>query len=210
MLCVSLADKNKDSLKAQLQEAPMAEIRIESCELDVAAIAEIFSLHMHLVATCRPDPLTDAERMVLLKAAIDHGAEWVDVEVESNQAFTQELVRYAKSKECKVIISYHNYEETPEMPELKDIVAECKKRGADLIKLATQVNAKKDNARLLALYQQDDVPVLALGMGSMGTITRIAATKLGAPFTFVRGDELAETAPGQLSLSMVQEILKHL
>ena len=82
--------------------------------------AEVFKLHKNLIATCRPEGVTDAQRMELLKVAIDNGAAWVDIEIESDRAFTNELAAYAKAKGCKVIISYHDYNKTPSVIELNN------------------------------------------------------------------------------------------
>ncbi len=209
MLCIAIADKNIETIKAQLKEAEMAEIRIESCRLNKETTAEVFKLHKNLIATCRPEGVTDAQRMELLKVAIDNGAAWVDIEIESDRAFTNELAAYAKAKGCKVIISYHDYNKTPSVIELNKIVDNSIEMGAELVKMATMVITEKDNAALISMYNHN-VPMLALGMGQLGTITRIGALKFGAPFTFVSGDNIEQTAPGQLKISVVKNILSNL
>ena len=142
----------------------------------------------------------------LVENAIDAGAKWVDIEIESENFFTREIVSYANLKNCKVIISYHNYKETPDNIILNKIVAEAQSLGADLVKLACQVNEVTDNARLMGLYAQK-ISILSIGMGKLGMITRVAALKMGAPFTFAKGNSTKEAAPGQLSENQLKSIL---
>lgn len=209
MLCRSVVEKGYENVLKAIEDAEMAEIRIEETGMTVEEVSKLFSSHNNLLATCRPVNLNDSQRIELLKAAISAGAKWVDIEIESDSVFTAEMVAFAKEKGCKVIISYHNYDLTPEKEELNKIVKESKEKGADLIKLACQVNNVQDNGRLMCLYAQK-APILAIGMGKLGMLTRIAALKMGAPFTFVRGNAIRETAPGQLGENEIKEILNHL
>ena len=209
MLCRSIAIEGFNKIKSLITDAEMAEIRIEKSGLNVSEIKQLFSSHNNLIATCRDEGITETERINLLKSAIDGGAKWIDIEVESNQKYSTELVNYAKAENCKIIISYHNYNSTPNRDELTDIANSCIKIGADLVKIATMINNNSDIANLLHLYSQK-TPILALGMGELGKITRIAALKMGAPFTFVSCDNESETAPGQITESNMRGILGYL
>lgn len=209
MLCRSVIEKGYRNVLEAIEGAEMAEIRIEETEMSVDETAKVFASHPNLIATCRPVNLNDSDRKTLLETAIKSGAKWVDLEIESDAEFTSSLAAIAKAHDCKVIISYHNYDKTPSAKELDNILEESVVKQADLIKLACQVNDMKDNARLMCLYAQKH-PVLVLGMGELGMITRIAALKMGAPFTFVRGNSLNATAPGQLDENQINSILKHL
>ncbi len=209
MLCKAIAVNGIHKIKEQLLHADMAEIRIELCQINAEEVKVIFSSHENLIATCRPELINDEDRKTLLKVAIESGAAFVDIEVESDVAFKAEIVEFAKKHDCTVIISYHNYVNTPSSEELVEVVQECKDSGAQLVKLATMVTEPQANARLLALYDTD-FPMLAIGMGRLGIITRLAATKLGAPFTFVSGDEIDETAPGQIKESVMKKLLTDL
>jgi len=206
MLCRSIAEKGFEKIATLIEGAEMAEIRIEKSGLTSKEITRLFRLHSNLIATCRAENLSDEERIVLMKAAISGGAKWIDIEIESQESYLLELTNYAKKYDCKIIISYHNYRETPDNSELSLIIIKSLEMGANLIKIASQVSNNKDTARLLALYQYE-VPLLVLGMGELGKITRISALKLGAPFTFVSCNDTEVTAPGQLSENDMNAIL---
>jgi 3-dehydroquinate dehydratase type I len=207
MLCRSIAVEGIDKIQNLLKGAEMAEIRIEKSGLNIDEVEYLFKQNNNLIATCRDDNgLLEEERTALLKSAIKGGAKWIDIEVESDKNYAKILVEYAKSYNCNVIISYHNYTDTPNKNELTKIVEDCINMGADLVKLATTVINKTDIINLFDLYNSD-TPILALGMGELGKITRITALKLGAPFTFVSCDSEDVTAPGQISETQMKNIL---
>lgn len=209
MLCRSIAAQGLSKIQIQLKGAEMAEIRLEKSKLNIEEIKQLFKGHENLIATCRPDNLTPQQQLEILKAAIDGGAKWVDIEIEADENYCKELVNYAKNNNCKVIISYHNFTETPDETILEEIVTEAINKGAQLVKIATQVNQVTDNSRLISLYNQP-FPILVIGMGNIGKITRVAALRLGAPFTFVSGDFGSETAPGQIQEDIMKQILNDL
>jgi len=139
--------------------------------------------------------------------SMDLGATFIDIEIESSDAHVSQLISHARKCQTGVIISYHNFEETPDRTEMTDIITQCYERGGDVAKLATQVNSKKDLRSLVSLY---DIPgrKVIVGMGREGRITRIMAPHLGAEFTFAAAGDGSETAPGQLSVNQLKEIYK--
>lgn len=209
MLCRSVALSGLANIEKALKGAEMAEIRIEQSGLSTADIEKLFGSHKNLIATCRPQFMTDKQRLNMLKTAIKSGAKWVDAEIDSPNEWIIELLEYAKTKDCKTIVSYHNNNKTPNTKTLIDIVNKAEKYKPQLIKIACKVNTIADNCKLLSLYNCN-LPLLAIGMGELGKITRVVALKLGAPFTFVKGDNIPETAMGQLSESELKIILKYL
>jgi 3-dehydroquinate dehydratase type I len=197
MICVSLADTTLERTLALLENIPFAEIRVDLMHLSLPEITRLFSAPCRLIATCRPGAFPDADRKAMLLAAIDAGASYVDVEVDSDVAYRTDIVERAHTRGCKVILSYHDYERTPGREELVTIVDRCFSTGADLCKIACTVVFEKDGARLLGLL--DDVrQIVVVGMGERGRVVRVAAPLLGSPFTFASIREGKETAKGQI------------
>ncbi|NBC84235.1 MAG: type I 3-dehydroquinate dehydratase [Bacteroidetes bacterium] len=209
MICISISEPSVDACKALLKNVEMAEIRLDMCNFDSEEIEEVFTMPAKLVATHRPTSLPDKERMELLKLAIHYGAEYVDVEYEANPEYRNELVNYARKKGCNVIISYHNFEETPSEKVLQNIIDESFIFGADVAKVAVMANTQQDVAKILALYQYEG-RLVAIGMGHKGKITRVMAPLLGAEFTFAVMDDGRSTAPGQLTFSKLENLLNQL
>jgi 3-dehydroquinate dehydratase type I len=112
----------------------------------------------------------------------------------------------AQAQHCKVIISYHNFENTPPLSELQSVVSQSVSMGADITKLVTAAHTASDAARILSLYEHHSSPLTAFAMGAAGQITRIAAPFLGAPFTYAALAQGNATAAGQLSVAQMQEI----
>ena len=209
MICISISDKDPDRCLAMLAEAEMAEIRLDLTEFDEDEIRKVFIFPKILIATLRPGDYDDDERLEKLKLAIEAGAQYVDIEIESEEGYRNELVEFAKKHQCKVIISYHNFESTPGQSELKKLVNTCFDYNADMAKMATLIKDDRNIAALFSLYDTYK-NILAIGMGERGKITRVMAPFLGAPFTFAAPDTGINTAPGQLTYSRMKELIKQL
>lgn len=206
MICVSIADVIADEACRIIQEHEISEVRLDRIQFKERDLERIFTSG-RTVATFRPvDGTDDGKRKDILKSAIRHGASYIDIEVESNDAYKNELKKAAADAGCKSIVSYHDYEKTPVMRELEQIISWCFEGGADLAKIACQVNSISDAARLLSLYSLGK-PVISIGMGEAGRITRIAAPLLGAPFTYASLDAARETAPGQIDSATLKKII---
>ena len=209
MICISISDKNPEHCLSLLAEAEMAEIRLDLTEFDNNEIRKVFAFPKPLIATFRPGDYDDDERLEKLKLAIEAGAQYVDIEIESEEGYRNELVNFARKRQCQVIISYHNFDITPQQNELRKIVNTCFDYNADITKIATLVNDDREIAALFSLYDINK-NVLAIGMGEKGKITRVMAPFLGAPFTFAAPDKGDNTAPGQLTYSRMKEMIKQL
>ncbi|MBP5582399.1 MAG: type I 3-dehydroquinate dehydratase [Bacteroidales bacterium] len=210
MICVSVIEKEISQIISVAHSAEMAEIRIDLCGLDEKAVADVFSrITVPTIATCRPEFCDDEKRAKLLKTAILSGATYVDVEIESQENFKTEILNFAHEKGCKCIISYHNYKETPTKQELQEIIDTCFSQGADIAKIATMAQSKRDAARILSLYETND-NIVALAMGEEGKISRVACLPLGSPFSFAAIDETHASANGQLTVAQMKEIRKNL
>jgi 3-dehydroquinate dehydratase type I len=137
--------------------------------------------------------------MSLLAKSIRAGATYIDIEYEADEEYRKELIELARKFNCKVIISYHDHEETPDDDALNQIIERSRTMGADSVKLALTVNELSDFARVMALNSLYD-NMTAFCMGRAGKITRVAAPVFGAEFIYVTLNKEHRTAAGQLSL----------
>jgi len=141
--------------------------------------------------------------------AIEAGAAFVDVEVESDDEYKNTIVEKARSAGCRIIVYYHNFEKTPQRVELEHILNWCFGSGADIAKIACRVNSEKDNARLLGLLNETRSLVVA-GIGDKGKISRVVAPLLGSPFTYASLIAGKETAEGQIDKETLKRIFQTL
>ena len=61
------------------------------------------------------------------------------------------LLAGKKPENCKLIVSSHNYENTPSAEELADLVAQIQATGADIVKIATTATEIVDVARMFQI-----------------------------------------------------------
>jgi 3-dehydroquinate dehydratase-1 len=92
------------------------------------------------------------------------------------------------------------------MRELEQVLNWCLESKPDIAKISCRVNSIEDNARLLSIYSFNK-NVISIGMGELGRITRIAATLLGAPFTYAAIDKSRRAAPGQIDAAALKNII---
>ncbi len=211
MLYTCLSAKGFDNCLKQLGENKFAELRLDLTEFDSDQLSEFMKKQVSFIVTCRPGVFTESKRILLLKQAIKEGADYIDIETESDDETISELRKACEGTKCKLIISYHNFNDTPTVLEFDNIIKKCKDQGADIVKLASKVNSKADNAIILSLYSRYN-NLVAFGMGADGAITRIASIYCGAPFTYVASNDGCSTAPGQFTLDKILQlinILKH-
>lgn len=221
MICVSVYEPTADACLEALQDLDFAEVRIDAMtDPTVTDMERIFSRPLTLIATFRPrGPLASPQRVPgddvrrqALTAAIRAGASYVDIEVESDRVYLTEIVAEARLKNCRIIVSYHNFDETPETEELIAIASRCFAEGADIAKIACMVNADEDKVRLLSLLGRQDLSgrTVVIGMGTKGRITRVAAPLLGSPFTYASLSDEKKTAGGQFDKTTLEFIFKTL
>lgn len=204
-ICVSIANTSFENILGVLEKVGMAEIRIDLLDLMPNQLEMVFSSHNNLIATCRQGRYDELQRASLLSRAMEAGAAWIDLEIETSPEWRKPLIELAQSKKCRIIISWHCFGKTPDDKELYEIVDSLYSAGADVAKIACLSNNRTDSARILTLYSKYR-NLVAIGMGNKGLITRIAALSLGAPFTFA-SLEGNSTAPGQIDYIEMEKLI---
>jgi 3-dehydroquinate dehydratase I len=209
MICVSIGEGSVEDCLAVLEGCSFAEIRMDRMGFTEEDTARVFSSDKSLIATCRPGTMSDSQRAAMLLAAVEAGASYVDVELDSPEEFRREIIEKARPKGCAVIVSYHNYEKTPDRAELLGVVLACFRAGANIAKIACKVRSERDSARLLGLLDTEQ-DVVVIGMGEKGMITRIIAPLLGSPFAYAASARGKETAPGQIDVKTLRKYMDSL
>jgi len=207
MFCTSISGPDFESSKQQLQNVEFAEFRLDLIKANKGERLELYSISDRFIATCRLAEIGEDASFSLLGEAIRAGANYIDIEIERDEEYVGELIKLAHQEGCMVIISYHNYVETPAYRELAEVCNGAFQQGADLVKLACMVKQPKDNSSILALYK-DFGNIVAFGMGKLGRVSRLASLYCGAAFTYVAADSGQATAPGQFTRSEMEQLLK--
>ena len=140
---------------------------------------------------------SEQDRLRLLQKAIDLGADYVDVEYDS-------IKQIVRRKNSKVIISYHNFKETPQ--NLSKIYDDICQHKPDIVKIVTYANDITDNIRIFKLLNTANIPIISFCMGELGHISRILTRKFGGVLTFASLERGKESAPGQLTVDELSKI----
>ncbi|HET6324234.1 MAG TPA: shikimate dehydrogenase [Planctomycetaceae bacterium] len=140
---------------------------------------------------------SEEQRLTLLRAAIAAGVEYIDLEHD----IARDVRRYGKTKR---VISYHNFEETPE--DLEEIHERLAGLDPDIVKIVTMANSPVDAVRMLRLVHESKVPTVGFCMGELGLLSRLLCGRYGAPFTYASFSSERELAPGQISFDEMRDV----
>ncbi len=206
MICVSIAEPDFSRSLEQVRQFPFIELRLDAADFSLDQVQQLVQASTRCIVTFRPGKHGDNYRSSSMKAAIEAGASMIDLELDAPPGYQEELALFAGKNKCEVIVSYHNFTETPGTEVLDQVFDRCMERQADVVKIACMVNESEDNLRLLALHRKNGKKVI-IGMGEKGRFSRIAGLYLGSEFTFASPSALHDTAPGQYSFDNLQKII---
>ena len=148
-----------------------------------------------------------AEQLRLITQAAESGCSYLDWEFRRDEELPAELSNIRN----RIILSYHNFQETPLDEELVSLLKEMATTGAEVVKIVTRAQKMEDNQTLLSLIghgRRQGQKVVAFCLGPMGRISRIACLLVGGAFTYAALETGAEAAPGQLTLAETRQILE--
>ena len=141
----------------------------------------------------------EARRIERLLQAVELGAKIVDIEYNAKNV--ENIIKLIK-KRAECLLSFHDFQKTPSLDVLKQIVNKELKAGADICKVVTTAQTFEDNLAVMRLFSEfPDVKMVAFAMGTQGFISRVMAPLIGAHFTYGAVQKGTESAPGQLPVS---------
>lgn len=141
---------------------------------------------------------SEEERVNLLLECIDL-VDYVDIELQSDDKYISLL----NEGSAKTIISYHDFEKTPNLDEIYYIVEKEKELG-DIAKVAFMPKDLDDTLKVLAILSHYS-NTIAISMSDLGSYTRVMASKFNSPITFAAGTDV--TAPGQIDIETMKSLL---
>ncbi|KAJ9131543.1 hypothetical protein P3X46_035198 [Hevea brasiliensis] len=210
LICAPVMAESVDQMLVQMKKAK--ELGADLVEIRVDFLKN-FSPRQNLEVLVKQSPLPtlityrpkweggeydgdESKRQEALRLAMELGSDFIDVELKVAQGFFSSI-QGKKPEKVKIIVSSHNYESTPSIEEIGELVAKIQATGADIVKIATTALDITDNARMFQVLVHLQVPIIGLVMGERGFISRILAAKYGGFLTFGSIEAGVVSAPGQ-------------
>jgi len=206
LLCVSLTtqtvEETLEALHAPDRAFDAAELRLDYIrEPDLRRLLE--ERPCPVIVTNRPEREggrwtgDEGRRLALLEEADRLGADFIDLELDS-------LSRFRRQGQARVLVSYHNYDQTP--GNIEAIARQIEATEADIVKIATHGNSLRDNLAIIRLLKAASKPTVALTMGEHGHVSRVLGPKFGAFLVFASLGAGREAAPGQVPVRDMLEL----
>jgi 3-dehydroquinate dehydratase-1 len=151
----------------------------------------------------QPIPIAEPKVVAMYAAACAaRCVELIDYELSNAAADIATLRRVSADSGIAMVMSYHNFQETPDAATLDGKFARAQAQGADVGKVAVM---PKDPADVLALLaatwrasQALTIPLISMSMGGVGSLSRMIGWVYGSAATFAVGK--SSSAPGQVAI----------
>jgi 3-dehydroquinate dehydratase/shikimate dehydrogenase len=214
MICIPIVASTLQEALGDMERAErMADIL--EVRLDVlprqAWIPLVKRKNKPLIVTLRPERQgghfreEEIVRIRLLEDVLGHDPDFVDLEWDTPPDLFGSLLKRKREK-TRLIVSYHNFKETPH--NLETIVGRVASRGGDVLKIVTQANRFFDNVRILEVVEKWTDKMIAFCMGPLGIPSRILTLRAGGVLTFGALDTGKESAPGQIPTADLKELYR--
>ncbi len=150
---------------------------------------------------------SEDERLLILEENMRF-ADAVDIELSTEKKRRDGLIEAAKNLNIPVIVSYHDFEKTPDEGAMVKTIAEEFRAGATVAKIAVMANSREDVLRLVNVTSEASNlgNICTIAMGEAGKLSRIISPLFGSCITYASIGE--PTAPGQLSVKDVKRFLE--
>ncbi len=160
-------------------------IDLEAIEAIVQQTTSLFTVHHH-------------SDEILIAQLFHLKPHFFDLDYRTPPSFLQRMSHL--HPDVKIILSYHNWEETP--VDLLHLLSTMQSPYAYAYKIATTANSILDSLRMLHFLKEhaEQHRLIGLCMGEKGEITRILSPIFGSMMTYGAINSHSTTASGQLTL----------
>jgi 3-dehydroquinate dehydratase-1 len=135
--------------------------------------------------------------------------ELIDYELSNRREDIDALRAVSKESGIGLILSYHNFQATPDAATLDEKFAAAAALGADVGKVAVMPGGERDVLELLAATSRArealSIPLISMSMGGVGSLSRIMGWAYGSAATFAVGK--SSSAPGQIAVEDLRAAL---
>ena len=112
-----------------------------------------------------------------------------------------------------MVASNHDFTKTPDKEEIKRRLVLMNKKGAHISKMAVMPQSALDVLTLLSATEElhreyENMTIITMSMGQLGVVSRLSGGVFGSAMTFGARNSEAASAPGQVEVGKLKDILK--
>lgn len=231
LICTPLVGRSKDEVLRELavvlpKQPDILEWRVDGFR-NVGNLTEVLELagcireavgRLPVIFTCRSTgeggertPLDDAGVVALHTALCESRlVDVIDYELSHPPERREPLRRASRANDVALILSYHDFQGTPDAAALVAKFTDAERCGADIAKVAVMPRSPEDVLTLLGATwrasQAVGIPLIGISIGGLGVVSRMASGVFGSALTFAVG--ASSSAPGQVPIEDLRAILE--
>ena len=226
-------NKNLTSIRRVVDENPeFIELRFDFID----KLEELTSAFLHkLTNSIKPDistvftfrhyseggncQISENERQSIVTRFIETQPDYIDIELRSNIELLSQVINNAIKNKLKIILSYHNFEETPPYSDALNLIKSLQNKLNNEIspninnlqtiiyKIIFTARIFEDNLVPLKIcrhFNEENMNIISSCMGELGIFSRIMCPIVGSFLTYASFEE--KTATGQINITKMREI----
>ncbi|MCK4956447.1 MAG: type I 3-dehydroquinate dehydratase [Candidatus Cloacimonetes bacterium] len=195
MIILSIPINTIDQKIPKLKSAQKRELRLDYLEnplgFDFRQITSNDIITIRDMKEGGKYPVAFDEKVEYYLQAIKHKNCLVDLEISNyNNKIPAE----------NLILSYHDFSVDYDIIKIENIINQTNQLAAKYIKIAVNISKYSQFTQLSDVIKKSNKPVILVGMGKLGKLSRLLYAHLGSVATYI-GFENNKTARGQLSVS---------
>jgi len=215
-ICVPLMGSHRDKLLEELsmlEGYDLVEWRADYFEGDIIEMSSLLK-----------EALGETPMLLTFRSVAEGGREWISKErfleivahatydVIDIELFFSEIktaISLAHERQKLVLVSSHDFEQTPPTQIMKGRILHMEKLGADICKIAVMPKTVEDVLGLLQATVEakkiTEVPLVTVAMGELGLISRVSGGLFGSDITFAKG--AFASAAGQIEVGEMKTLM---
>jgi len=231
LICTPLVAKSRQSILSELanvigKKPDLIEWRVDffdnigdaNAVIDVAKSIKKAAGETPLLFTRRsikeggePINLSEDEVVKLYSAVCESkSVDLIDFEMSNAIEHVRHLRKVSLANDTKMIMSYHNFQETPALEILTQRFLQAESQGADVAKVAVMPKNLEDVLTLLTATLKSaeklKIPLISMSMAGYGSLTRMFGWVFGSAVTFAVGE--SSSAPGQVPIEDLNTVIE--
>jgi 3-dehydroquinate dehydratase-1 len=133
-------------------------------------------------------------------------AAYVDIELRA-AATLSAILEKGRAQRIRIILSFHDFQETPSRARLEAIAGMAESLGADILKIATRTDTRAQLTTLVDFFlrRRSQMKIAAMGFGRLGRNARLDFARRGSVLNYAHLGK--PQIHGQLSVKELRRVL---